>query len=138
MVYYSLLKGFNTFSELRTLIEIFMRILSSLKHFQNIFFPKIFKLSELFHSLFSPNKQIHIFWPARRKKTNKLSLFISQNLLSLLTVTYLKVKKNKRLYKVSLKKRKLISNMISSFQSCLVVRQKKKKYFRRKEVHLRP
>ena len=37
MVYHSLLKGFYTFSELKTLIEIFLKILSSLKHFPNIF-----------------------------------------------------------------------------------------------------
>ena len=37
MVYFSLLKVFNTFSELRTLIEIFLRVFSSLKHFPNIF-----------------------------------------------------------------------------------------------------
>ena len=37
MVYHSLLRGYNTFSELKTLIEIFLRILSSLKHFPNIF-----------------------------------------------------------------------------------------------------
>ena len=45
----------------------------------------------------------HVVLIKRKKKTtNKISLFISQNLL--LTVTYLKVKKNKKLYKVSLKK----------------------------------
>ena len=37
MVYYSLLKGFETFSELKTLIEIFLSILSSLNHFTYIF-----------------------------------------------------------------------------------------------------
>ena len=37
MVYYSLLKGFNTYLELRTLIEILLRIFSSLKHFPNFF-----------------------------------------------------------------------------------------------------
>ena len=37
MVYFSLLKVFNTFSELRTLIEIFLRILSSLNHFPHTF-----------------------------------------------------------------------------------------------------
>jgi len=37
MVYCSLIKGFNTFSELRTQVEIFLRIRSPLKHFQNIF-----------------------------------------------------------------------------------------------------
>ena len=39
MVYHSLLKGFNTFSELKTLIEIFLKILSSLKHFPGILCP---------------------------------------------------------------------------------------------------
>ena len=37
MGYCSLIIGFNTFSELRTLVEIFLRILSPLKYFQNIF-----------------------------------------------------------------------------------------------------
>ena len=37
MVYFSLLKVFNTSSELRTLIEIFLRILSSLNHFPHTF-----------------------------------------------------------------------------------------------------
>ena len=36
MAYYSLIKGFNTFSELRTQVEIFLRILSPLKHFQRL------------------------------------------------------------------------------------------------------
>ena len=39
MVYHSLLKGFDTFSELKTLIEIFLKVLSFLKHFPSIFCP---------------------------------------------------------------------------------------------------
>ena len=39
MVHRSLLKGFNTYSELKTLFEMFLKILSSLKHFPSIFCP---------------------------------------------------------------------------------------------------